>query len=104
MNNVANPPPRPDRWRPGWDVTVRRAGLLADLGLALVALGRSSRLVLESSGQVALSVPDERGPLAVAVVQDARGGWAYVWGAAARYPAGADGTRHAASALAAGTR
>ncbi|WP_158079540.1 hypothetical protein [Actinomadura sp. CNU-125] len=41
MNNVSNPPwPDGDRWRVGWDMTVRRVGLLADLGLGLVELGR----------------------------------------------------------------
>ncbi|WP_051301394.1 hypothetical protein [Actinomadura rifamycini] len=87
-------------------MTVRRAGLLADLGLALVQLGRSSRLLLERNGQVVLSVPGDRGFAQVVVVQDARGCWAYVWGLSARFPAGAgaDGTWRAASALVRGVR
>ncbi|WP_176611383.1 hypothetical protein [Actinomadura sp. WMMB 499] len=107
MNNVANPPPPPDdggRWRLAWNVTVRRVGLLADLGLALVELGRASRLLLEGNGQVVLSVPGDGGFAQVIVVQDGGGRWAYVWGLSAYFPAGvgADGTRRAASALAGG--
>ncbi|OLT10581.1 hypothetical protein BJF79_25860 [Actinomadura sp. CNU-125] len=57
---------------------------------------------MEGNGQVVLSVPDERGFASVAVVQDGRGGWAYVWGASRGCPAGAGAAaaRRAAAALA----
>ncbi|GGU97438.1 hypothetical protein GCM10010182_12080 [Actinomadura cremea] len=69
--------------------TVRRVGLLADLGLGLMELGRSSRLLLAGNGQSVLSLHHDRGFVTVAVVQDGRGGRAYLWGASERYAAGA---------------
>ncbi|QFG24524.1 hypothetical protein [Actinomadura sp. WMMB 499] len=109
MNNVSNPPPSSGgegRWRAAPDVIVRRVGLLADLAAALVVLGLASRLVLEVNGGVALSALVGRRIVTVAVVQDERGGSAYVWGRSARFPAGAgvEMTRRAAAALAAGVR
>jgi hypothetical protein len=107
VDNLPNrPEPANGRWQLAREVIVRRVALLADLAVALVELGWSSRLSLEGSGQAVLSVPVGRRFVSVAVVQDARGAWAYVWGASARFPAGVGGdvTRQAASALAEAVR
>lgn len=107
MTNVSNPPPASDdRRRSTPEVITRRVRLLADLAVALVELGWASRLVLEANGGAALSAIIGRRVVTVAAVQKERGAWAYVWGGAARYPAGAGAemTRRAAAALAGAVR
>ncbi|MFI0352477.1 hypothetical protein [Actinomadura sp. 9N407] len=103
MGNVSNPSLSSDagRWRLDWDATVRRMRLLTDLALALVELGRASRVLVEGNGQVVLTLCSSRGPVGVLAVHDA-GGWAYIWGASQRYSAdaGLAELRRAASVLA----
>lgn len=108
MTNVSNPPTPSGgdgRWQAAPEVIGRRVALLADLAAALVVLGRASRLVLEVNGGVALSVSVGGRLVTVLVVEDERGGSAFVWGRSALYPAmGAEATRRAAAALLGGVQ
>ncbi|ACY99165.1 MULTISPECIES: hypothetical protein [Thermomonospora] len=100
LPNTVPPGRKAGRRRTETAVAVARVRLLADLALALVERGRSSRMLVEAGGEAVLTVPTGGEPIGVVVIRD-QAGWAYLWGGTQRYPAGVGlpGLRRAAAAL-----